>query len=376
MSPLHNFDADGFLKDHWQQSPILVRQALPNASTLISADELAGLALEPEIESRLIECINNQWQVSQGPFSETDFANLPKTPWTLLVQAVDHWVPEIRDLMKSFRFLPSWRVDDVMISFSTPEGGVGPHFDHYDVFLIQLDGEREWQIGQQCDETTELEPNLPVKVMKDFQTTEKWTLSPGDMLYVPPGVAHWGTSITAGLTLSLGFRAPSVSETLAELGHFLDDDQGEFQRYQDPGLTNRSQSPNRISKEDVNRLASLLRSVADQPDLLEQWFGKYMTEPKYIDQTVETEDLSLTEFKKTWCQQPLVRNASSRIAYGQSRLYYDGEIEDLNLSESQCEWLCDSEVLYFEDASASAEAITPLMHRLFRAGVVFFESED
>ena len=191
---LGDLSADAFLQRYWQKKPLLIRNALANYQSPISADELAGLALESEVESRLVETHGMDWSLKHGPFNEDDFLGLPEQDWTLLVQGVDLWVPEVQALLSKFAFLPPWRVDDVMVSFACPGGSVGPHFDQYDVFLLQVEGQRRWQIGGECSSNTPLRDDSPLRILKEFEAEEEWLLEPGDMLYLPPGVAHWGVA--------------------------------------------------------------------------------------------------------------------------------------------------------------------------------------
>lgn len=190
---LGGLTAREFLRDYWQRNPLLIRQAIPDFETPLSPDELAGLALEEEVESRIIAPgEQGPWQLRQGPFKEEDFSTLPEREWTLLVQAVDQFVPEVAELVEPFKFLPSWRIDDVMISYAAPGGGVGPHYDNYDVFLLQGYGRRRWKIGQRCTSESPLQDNPDIKILAEFEQTDEWVLEPGDMLYLPPQLAHDG----------------------------------------------------------------------------------------------------------------------------------------------------------------------------------------
>ena len=234
---LGGLTAREFLRDYWQKKPLLVRQAIPDFESPISPDELAGLALEEEVESRLvIEHGERPWELQRGPFIEDTFQDLPERDWTLLVQAVDQFVPEVAELLEDFKFLPKWRIDDLMISFAAPGGGVGPHFDNYDVFLLQAHGHRRWQIGQMCDADSPLLPHADLKILAQFEPTDEWVLAPGDMLYLPPRLAHCGTAEDDCMTYSVGFRAPSAAEVLTHftdfLGQFLPDEE----RYSDPDI--------------------------------------------------------------------------------------------------------------------------------------------
>ncbi|MFL2523111.1 MAG: cupin domain-containing protein [Candidatus Azotimanducaceae bacterium] len=171
---LGDLSADAFLQRYWQQKPLLIRHALANYRSPISGDELAGLALESEVESRLVESQGGDWTLKHGPFTEEDFLGLPEEDWTLLVQGVDLWVPEVQALLSQFAFLPPWRLDDVMVSFACPGGSVGPHFDQYDVFLLQVEGQRRWQIGAACSSETPMRDDSPLRILKEFEAEEEW----------------------------------------------------------------------------------------------------------------------------------------------------------------------------------------------------------
>ena len=214
---LQNFDIDLFLREHWQKKPMLIRNALPDWCNPLDPEDLAGLACEEEIESRLIIRKDESWKLEHGPFTEKRFGKLGKKPWTLLVQAVDHFVPEVAALIAPFRFVPNWRIDDVMVSYASDQGGVGPHFDQYDVFLVQGLGRRRWQIGPVCDAQTPLLPHDDIRLLASFEATDEWVLEPGDILYVPPGFAHDGVALGDDcMTYTIGFRSPSRNELIED----------------------------------------------------------------------------------------------------------------------------------------------------------------
>ena len=192
-----------FLAQYWQQQPLLVRQAVPDFSAPLSADELAGLACELAVESRIIEgsATRQDWRLRHGPFDDTDFAALGERDWTLLVQAVDHYVPQVADIRSLFRFLPDWRLDDIMVSFAAPGGSVGPHFDQYDVFLLQGQGRREWQVGKHCPHDATLQHHDDLQLLASFEAKQRWTLEPGDIISTgtPSGVgSSTGTFLKPG----------------------------------------------------------------------------------------------------------------------------------------------------------------------------------
>ena len=314
---LGGITAREFMRDYWQKKPLLVRQAFPDFISPIDPDELAGLALEEEVESRIVlEHGAHPWEMRRGPFNEDTFAELPEKDWTLLVQAVDQFVPEVAELLENFRFLPSWRIDDVMISFATPGGSVGPHFDNYDVFLLQGQGQRNWKIGQMCDSDSALLEHSDLRILADFEQSDEWTLEPGDMLYLPPRLAHYGVAVDDCLTYSVGFRAPSAAEVLTHftdfLGQFLPDEE----RYSDADAQPVS-DPHQIQHDALDRLKALLDKHMGDKDLLLTWFGQFMTEPRYPEQIVG-EELSEQELLNALQQGAiLIRNPSARMAWSE-----------------------------------------------------------
>lgn len=315
---LGGLTAREFLRDYWQKKPLLVRQAVPGFESPLSPDELAGLSLEEEVESRLIiEQGQTPWELCHGPFDDSIYQSLPETNWTLLVQAVDQWVPEVAELKEPFQFLPNWRIDDVMISYAAPGGGVGPHYDNYDVFLLQGYGQRRWRIGQLCDSDSPMADHPDLKILADFQQTDEWVLEPGDMLYLPPRIAHDGVALNDCMTYSVGFRAPSTAEVLTHFTDFVAQFIPDDERYEDADIepvTNAQQ----IQPEAVTRLKNLMREYLDDDRMLMTWFGQFMTEPRYPDQILGPEELSektlLTELEEGAV---LVRNPCARLAWSE-----------------------------------------------------------
>ena len=281
---LNNFDPESFLKDYWQKQPLLLNEALLNFESPLTADELAGLSLDPDIESRIVQQMDNdEWLLRHGPFDEKTFELLGKSPWTLLVQAVDQWLDEVAELKHLFDFIPSWRLDDIMISFAPEGGSVGPHFDQYDVFLIQAAGSRRWLLGQHCDDQTPLIDN-DLKLLQEFEKQEEHLLQPGDILYIPPGKAHWGISESNDcMTISIGFRAPSHEDIIDrfcdEICQPLDDDE----RYQDPDLVKQFTDghPSEISHNVLKILQDTLKQHLNNKEAMVASFGKLMTETRY-----------------------------------------------------------------------------------------------
>jgi 50S ribosomal protein L16 3-hydroxylase len=288
---LGNISKEQFLKEYWQKKPLLIRQAYSNFEPLIPADELAGMSLEEEIESRIImeNGPDSPWQLISGPFQEETFASLPKDKWTLLIQGVDQWVPEAADLLQDFNFIPNWRIDDLMISFATDGGSVGPHYDQYDVFLLQAEGQREWRIGQMCSEHDAFLQETKLRLLAKFEETDRWILEPGDMLYLPPRLAHYGISQGNGQTYSIGFRAPSQSELMHSLVDQIDASSNEDQRYGDPELALQTHS-GEINEAALQQVRDFMTQALADPVLLSDALGKLMTEAKYPQERDEEDE--------------------------------------------------------------------------------------
>ncbi|MFJ4374438.1 JmjC domain-containing protein [Pseudomonas japonica] len=380
---LGGLTARQFMRDYWQKKPLLVRQAFTDFESPIDADELAGLALEEEVESRLVlEHGETPWELRRGPFTEDTFSTLPERDWTLLVQSVDQFVPEVAELLEHFRFLPSWRIDDVMISFAAPGGSVGPHFDNYDVFLLQGHGKRNWKVGQMCNSDSALLEHADLRILADFEQSDEWVLEPGDMLYLPPRLAHYGVAEDDCLTYSVGFRAPSAAEVLTHftdfLGQFLTDEE----RYSDADAQPVSDDPHQIQHDALGRLKSLLNEHMGDERLLLTWFGQFMTEPRYPE-LVSGEELSEEDLVDSLEQGAIIiRNPSARLAWsevddnlllfasGQSRLL-PGHLREL------LKLICAADALHIENLAdwLGDEVGLELVCQLVKQGSLGFANE-
>ncbi len=276
-------DPTAFLRDYWQKKPRLLRNAWTGWANPLSPDELAGLACAAGIDSRLVIGKPKAPKVEHGPFAAKRFARLGKHPWTVLVQAVDLHVPHVAALRDAFGFLPGWRIDDVMVSYASDGGGVGPHFDRYDVFLIQGLGQRRWRIGGRCDAATPLRPHDDLRLLAAFDPVEEWVLMPGDMLYLPPGIAHDGIAVGDDcMTYSIGFRAPSRSELIAHFADHLLAELGEDDRYADPDLRPAA-DPDEITDDAIDRLHAMILEKVQDRAAFARWFASHVTMPKYGD---------------------------------------------------------------------------------------------
>jgi 50S ribosomal protein L16 3-hydroxylase len=269
-----------FLRDYWQKHPLLIRQAFPGFEPPIQPDDLAGLALEETALSRLIIHDENRdrWKVKTGPLTEKDFASTPDRNWTLLVQDVDKWDADVAALLEHFTFLPSWRLDDIMISYAEPGGGVGAHVDQYDVFLLQGIGQRHWAISTDPDAPKDFRPDVELKQLQHFEPTHEWMLEPGDMLYLPPGVPHDGIAFGGPcMTISVGMRAPSRAELTGDLADYLAERLPDELRYADADLAP-AKSIGEIDRAALARVREALPFAAALDDAtLTDWFGRFIT---------------------------------------------------------------------------------------------------
>ena len=269
-----SFDSARFLRDYWQQQPLFL-PAQARFDNPLSPEELAGLALEPGVEARLVREQDNDWRLEPGPLHERSFDG--ETPWTLLVQRVDHYVPAVTALRDWVSFLPRWRLDDIMVSYATDGGGVGPHYDNYDVFLVQGMGQRQWRLGQRCGPDTALRNNPDLRILEGFEDSAEYLLNPGDILYVPPGLAHWGTAVGNGMTYSIGFRAPRVSDMLSRRVDQLLPDLDEEQLYLDPRPLPVGRA-GEITATSLDAARTQLRQILDATQDNGDWFGELVTE--------------------------------------------------------------------------------------------------
>jgi 50S ribosomal protein L16 3-hydroxylase len=313
-----------FLRNYWQKKPLLVRGALPGFQGLLSRDDLIRLACRDDAQSRLITQRKGQWQVQHGPFSSSTFSRLPKKQWTLLVQDVNHFLPSARDLLLEFNFIPHSRLDDLMVSFAPEEGGVGPHFDSYDVFLLQGMGRRKWQISAQHDK--KLIADAPLKILEDFRPEQEWILEPGDMLYLPPGYAHNGVAKDSCMTYSIGFRAPTYQELATQFLVYLQDHCVIHGMYGDPDI-HLQPHPGQISASMLRQARAALDRIRWNRGDIERFMGIYLTEPKpQVFFTPPSHPVTEQDFAYQVGQLGLELNLKSRMLWRKKNIFINGEV--------------------------------------------------
>ena len=304
-----------FMRRHWHKKPLLVRQAIPDFVPPLDRKALFDLAGQEGVESRLIAQATQGWRLKHGPFARRSLPPLDQARWTLLVQGVDLHSDAAHALMRRFRFVPDARLDDLMISWASPGGGVGPHFDSYDVFLLQATGQRRWRIGRQKD--LSLVPDVPLKILQHFEPEEEWVLNPGDMLYLPPRWAHDGDAVGGDcMTCSIGFRSPQRGGLASEIALRLADEHEDAVLYRDPAQAATAQ-PARVPGELLDFAADGLRRLLAQDKLLACTLGEVLTEPKptvWFDEPVAP-----------WSGASLHLDRRTRMMYDDQHVFINGE---------------------------------------------------
>ncbi len=370
-----------FMREHWQHKPLLVRGAFDLPSPPLDKHELAGLACEEAVNSRIVQehHPDGPWKLDYGPFDAAFFADLPETHWTLLVSDVEKHMPELQALVEPFRFIADWRIDDLMISYAADQGSVGPHTDDYDVFLIQLEGRREWRISEQVDHDAIID-DIDLRILEHFEAEHSWILEPGDMLYLPPRIAHYGIAQGECMTASVGFRAPSHRDILQ--GYF---DEiilriPEDLRYGDAG-TPPATHPGSISPESMARFRQIVEHHLHLDDAgFEQWLGRFLTEPKTeMDLPVDAEGFTAEAFEARLAAGHLLsRNPHSRFAWTKSdhglTLFVDqqswtlptAQKADLLRLTEQRQWRGDE----------FSPSFHQILHQLYRMEAVLFDDDE
>jgi 50S ribosomal protein L16 3-hydroxylase len=322
--PLGEVSVDQFMRRQWQRRPLLVRNAIPGITPPVSREALFEMAGRDDVESRLVSRRGRRWQVSHGPIEAAALPDTRQRQWTLLVQGMDLHAPAARALLDRFRFLPDARLDDLMISWASDGGGVGPHTDSYDVFLVQVQGRRRWRIAPPG--ASALLPDAPLRILAQFEPTESWVLEPGDMLYLPPQWAHEGTAEGECMTCSVGFRAPSRHELLRGfLADCADQPGGPDPRHTDPGLAPTAQ-PGRIPEPLAASMSRWLAGWRPSQAQIDDYLGRFLTEPK--PQVWFEPPARVPPLPRWWGQAQaagVIADRRTRLAWRGSHLFINGE---------------------------------------------------
>ncbi|MGA9991050.1 MAG: cupin domain-containing protein [Thiobacillaceae bacterium] len=312
-----------FLREYWHKRPLLVRQAVPNFSGPLDPEDLRALAAREDVESRLVSRIGGNWNLEHGPFAASRFRKLGRRDWTLLVQSVDHHLPAGAALLEQFSFIPHARLDDLMVSYASPGGGVGPHFDSYDVFLLQGLGHRRWRIAAQ--KNLDIVKGLPLKILKRFKPSAEYVLGPGDMLYLPPHFAHDGLAEDDCMTWSIGFRAPSTQELAQAFVDFLRDRIELPGRYADSDLA-LQKHPAEISLAMLAQIEAMVSGIRwDRKDIAE-FAGEYLSEPKpHVLFNAPDPIMGRKVFGKSLASRGAALDAKTRMLFSGRRIFINGE---------------------------------------------------
>lgn len=319
---LGGLTAKEFLRDYWQKKPLLIRGAVPGFGDWLNRDSTVALACRDDTEARLIANDKDEWEVRRGPFEPKDFKRR-KDLWTVLVQGVNLMLPEGDALLREFDFIPHARLDDLMVSYAVDGAGVGPHFDNYDVFLLQGMGKRHWHISQQKD--LRLRDDVPLKILSHFKPEEDWVLEPGDMLYLPPQYAHDGIAVGECMTWSIGFRAAPTQELMEGFLDYLQERTLLPGRYADPDLK-LQKHPGEISNAMIDQVADMLAEIKWNRGVVRDFLGSYLTEPKphvYFDPPEQP--LSYARFAAHVKKKGVRLDPKTQLLFAGKRFYINGE---------------------------------------------------
>jgi 50S ribosomal protein L16 3-hydroxylase len=310
-----------FMRDYWHKKPLLIRQAIPGFTPLLSREALFEMAGRDDVESRLISHFRNRWNLQAGPLH--DLPPVTRANWTMLVQGANLHDRAVDALLQQFRFIPDARLDDLMISYATDGGGVGPHFDSYDVFLLQAHGKRHWKIGAQKD--LSLVEGMPLKILQNFEPEQEFVLEPGDMLYLPPKYAHDGVAVGECMTYSIGFRSPSYQELGEAFLQFMAETIDLPGRYADPGLS-ATRHPAQIDQTMLTTVATQLRKIRFSDEDITVFLGEYLSEPKpSVFFSGPARKQTPASFRKAAIRRGIRLDSKTRMLYRGSKVFINGE---------------------------------------------------
>lgn len=383
LAVLGGITAEQFLTEYWQKKPLLVRNALPEIKNLLEPADVMKLALDENINARLIKQKDkdpNHWSVKSSPLMKADFQKMPKL-WTLLIQAVDHYSFDLAELWKKFPFIPQWRRDDIMVSYAPKGGSVGKHFDFYDVFLVQGHGHRRWQLGQMCDADSEIVAGQPLKLLPEIQIHFDEILAPGDLLYVPPGLAHYGVAEDDCLTYSFGFRMPNVAEMMDRVSDKFAVDQLLKNPLTDI-LREKVTSVGQISQTELEYLKTKLLAQLQNPTVLEDALMSLMSESKYPENIPEAEAIGSGDLEQALDQgYSLMLEPASRLLYTEveSKLLFWANGEGICISDDFApllKQLADGNLILLDEKLARPEMLEDIVNLLNESILMLLPAVD
>ena len=367
MTLLGDITPAQFLRDYWHKKPLLIRQALPGFQAVLPRDDLFALAAQDDVESRLITRAGEQWKLQSGP--QASLPDPSQKDWTLLVQGVNLHDDAADALLRQFRFIPDVRLDDLMISYASDGGGVGPHFDSYDVFLLQAHGKRRWRISAQKD--LSLVEGMPLKILANFRAEQEFVLEPGDMLYLPPHYAHDGTAAGECMTYSIGFRSPAYQELGEAFLQFMADSIDLPGRYADPELAP-TKHPAEIGKPMLEAVASELAKVRFTEDDIAIFLGEYMSEPKatvYFDPP--DPPLAPSRFRQRARKKGVRLSRKSSMLYSGRHLFINGESFAIGRADRKALlMLANQRELSGDDIAESSDDVQEALYTWYQDGWV------
>lgn len=384
LAVLGGITAEQFLSEYWQKKPLLVRNALPEIINILEPNDVKELALEENVTARLIkqkDKDSNQWSVKSSPLIKGDFQKMPKL-WTLLVQAVDHYSFDLAALWKKFPFIPQWRRDDIMVSYAPKGGSVGKHFDFYDVFLVQGYGHRRWQLGQMCDDAdTAFIPGQPLKLLPDMEVNFDEVLAPGDLLYVPPGLSHYGVAEDDCLTFSFGFRMPNIADMMDRVSDKFSEDQLLRNPLTDI-LRDQATAAGEITPVELEYLKTELLARLQNSTVLDDAIISLMSEPKYPENIPEAEEIGTGDLEEALDQgYMLMLEPASRLLYTDedNQLLFWANGEALYISESFAAYLkrlADGEILVLDQNLNDEEILEDIAQLLTDSILMLLPPEE
>ncbi|WP_407412141.1 JmjC domain-containing protein [Acinetobacter sp.] len=383
LDVLGGITAEQFLAEYWQKKPLLVRNAMPEIVNLLEPHDVMELALDENVNARLIKQKDrdpNQWSVKSSPLIKADFQKMPKL-WSVLVQAVDHYSFDLAALWKKFAFIPQWRRDDIMVSYAPQGGSVGKHFDFYDVFLLQGHGHRRWQLGQMCDANSELVAGQPLKLLAEMDVHFDEVLAPGDLLYVPPGLSHYGVAEDECLTFSFGFRMPNVSDMMDRVSDKFSANEVLRQPLTDI-IRDELSCAGQITTNELAYLKDKLMAQLQNSNVLEDAIMSLMSEAKYPENIPEVEEIGTADLEQVLdLGYSLMLEPASRLLYSQEdeQTLFWANGEGLCLSDAATaivKQLADGEIVVMDERFYDADLLEDIATLLNESIIMLLPAED